>query len=262
MDENEHTDQSSVEGQDIDISWEQVKVYLKRLGPVSVLAAIAASMPAIGGFVLLGTVKWSAGWLQANDELGVVCYVLGFSVMAGLALLPTYAQAFVGGWAFGFQVGVMAAIGGFMGAATIGYVIARRASGDRVVTIIEEHAKWKAVCDALIGGGFWKTLGIVTLLRLPPNSPFAITNLVLASTRVPTVIYLLGTLLGLTPRTVAAVFIGVGASDLTLFGPRWLTITGIVSVIVVVIIIGTIANKAVTRVTGGEEHLKSQNSKA
>jgi uncharacterized membrane protein YdjX (TVP38/TMEM64 family) len=200
----------------------------------------------------LGTVKLSAGWLQANDEIGVAVYILGFSVMAGLALLPTYAQSFVGGWAFGLWKGSFAAICGFMGASIIGYVIARRAAGDRVTGIIEEHAKWKAVRDALIGGGFFKTLFIVTLLRLPPNSPFAITNLVLASTRVPFVVYVLGTLLGLTPRTVAAVFVGVGASDLSLFGPRWLTISSIVLIIIVVIIVGTIANRAVTKVTGGE----------
>jgi MFS family permease len=34
---------------------------------------------------------------------------------------------------------------------------------------------------------------IVTLVRLPPNSPFAITNLVLASAGVPRPVYLLGT---------------------------------------------------------------------
>lgn len=253
MDENANTNQSTDKKPEFDIDWGKVKGYLKRLGPVSVLAAIAASMPAIGGFVLLGTVKWSAAWLQANGDWGVVCYILGFSMMAGLALLPTYAQAFVGGWAFGLWIGSAAAISGFMGASIIGYLIARRAAGDRVTGIIDEHPKWKAVREALIGGGFFKTLFIVSLLRLPPNSPFAITNLVLASTRVPFVIYCLGTLLGLTPRTVAAVFIGVGASDLNFFGPRWLTISGIVAIIIVVIIVGTIANKAVARVTGGNE---------
>ena len=87
MDENENTNQPSTETKEIDIDWGKVKAYLKRLGPVSVLAFIAASFPAIGGFILLGTVKWSAAWLQANGEAGVICYALGFSVMAGLALL-------------------------------------------------------------------------------------------------------------------------------------------------------------------------------
>jgi len=254
MEEGNNTNNQPEPAADNDISWEQIKGYLKRLGPVSALALIAASMPAIGGIVLLSTVKLSAAWLQSNGGSGIIIYIFGFSVMAGLALLPTYAQAFVGGWAFKLWKGSLAAVCGFMGASIIGYVIARRASGDRVTKIIEEHPKWQAVCDALIGGGFWKTLGIVTLLRLPPNSPFAITNLVLASTKVRPIIYLLGTLFGLTPRTIAAVFIGVGASDLTLFGPRWMTISGIVLIIIVVLIIGTIANKAVTKMTSGEEN--------
>jgi len=238
---------------EIDIDWQKVKAYLKRLGPVSILAALAASMPAIGGLVLLGTVKWSTAWLQSNGEWGVVYYMLGFSVMAGLALLPTYAQAVVGGYAFGVAAGIPAAVGGFMGAAIIGYLIARRASGDRVVQIIEEHPKWKAVSDALIGGGFWKTLGIVTLLRLPPNSPFAITNLVLASTRIPALIYIIGTLVGLTPRTAAAVYIGAQVSEMDFSSPSWMKITGIVLLVVVVVIIGNIANKAVAKATAGEE---------
>ena len=54
MDDNDNTDQPEVKTPEIDIDWGKVKAYIKRLGPVSILVAIAASMPAIGGFVLLG----------------------------------------------------------------------------------------------------------------------------------------------------------------------------------------------------------------
>jgi len=228
----------------------QVQAVLRRLGPAGPLAVVAASLPALGGFTLLGTLKWSGPWLQAHGGLGLMLYVAGFMVLAGLAVLPTYALAVLGGWAFGLAVGCPAAIGGFLGASAIGYLIARRASGDRVVGIIQEHRKWQAVYEALLGSGFTRTLLIVTLLRLPPNSPFAITNLVLAATRVPPLTYLLGTLLGMSPRTAIAVFVGaqVGFSG----RPAWVVVSGIVVAIVVIGIIGTLANQAIAKVTAAE----------
>lgn len=226
----------------------------RRLGPAGVLAVIAASLPAIGGFVLLGSISWVAPWLRDHGDLGIALYIAGFAVLAGLAILPTYAQAFVGGWAFGLVTGSLAAISGFFGGSIIGYFIARRASGVRALDLIAEQPKWKAVYEALLGGGFWKSLLIVTLLRIPPNSPFAMTNLVMAATRVRPVIFFIGTLVGMAPRTAAVAYVGyLGqglASPDAKARPLWLTISGIVLAVVVIVIIGAVANRAITRVTG------------
>lgn len=238
-----------------DVSWDVVSAKAKeiwgRLGPAGYLAVIAASLPGIGGFVLLGLLTRLAPWLRDQAEFGIGLYVLGFAVAAGLALLPTYAQAVLAGWAFGLTRGSAAAIAGFMGASIIGYVIARRASQDRVVKLIEEHPKWKAVCDSLLQSGFAKSLLIVTLLRLPPNSPFAITNLVLAATRVRPLTYIIGTLVGLTPRTVLAVLIGArgAGTDFASTRQTWFFIVGIVAALIVVGIVGAMANRAISKVT-------------
>ncbi len=212
---------------------------------------LAASLPGLGGFVLLGTMKWSGQWLRSAGDGGLLLYVAGFAIAAGLALLPTYAQSVLAGFAFGMLRGSAAALAGIAGACLIGYAVARRASGERVVRIIEEQPKWKAVCDALIGGGPLKTLAIVTLLRAPPNSPFAITNLVLASTRVPWPTYLAGTLLGIAPRTMVAVKIGADMTELNLRQGRSVAqlVVSIVSAVVVLGILGALANRAVARVT-------------
>jgi len=223
----------------------------RRLGPVGPLALVAASLPGLGGFVLLGTMKWSGQWLRDAGDGGVLLYVAGFAVAAGLALLPTYAQSVLAGFAFGMLRGTAAALAGVAGACLIGYAVARRASGERVVRMIEEQPRWKAVRDALIGGGPLKTLAIVTLLRAPPNSPFAITNLVLASTGVPWPTYLAGTLLGIAPRTAVAVKIGADMTELNLRQGRSVVqlVISIVSAVVVLGILGTLANRAVARVT-------------
>jgi uncharacterized membrane protein YdjX (TVP38/TMEM64 family) len=235
-------------------------VIWRRLGPAGPLAVIAASLPLLGEIALVGSLAWLAPWLRAHGQLGLLVYVLVFAVTSGLAILPTHAQSGIGGWVFHFRAGAPAAVAGVMGGALIGYLIARRASGTRVVSLIEEHPKWRAVYDALLGGGFWKTLLIVTLVRLPPSSPFAVTNLVLASTRVPPVAYLLGSFLGLAPRTVAVVFIGAGLQTLNFheLGRSWMTIAGIIAAAVVVVVIGAIANHAVTRVTATEQGASGQ----
>ncbi len=227
---------------------------LKRLGPVGVLAVIAGALPAVGGILLLTYSQTVAEWLRGHGEGALPIYIVGFTLLAGLAVLPTYAQAVLGGFVFHFAVGFPSAMAGFGGAALIGYAIARLASGDRAQKLIDEHPKWRAVEDALIGGGFWKTLGIVTLLRLPPNSPFAACNLVMAATRVPFGIYLLGTVIGMAPRTAAAVYIGATIQDMSQANARsgWTIAFAIATALIVLAVIGHIANKALARFTNSE----------
>lgn len=233
----------------------KVKAVFGRLGAVGPLAIIAATMPALGGFAVLGFMGVLAPWLREDVGVGMTVYVAGFAILAGLALLPTYAQSVLGGFAFGAVLGSTAALTGIFGASMIGYAVARRASGDKVVELISEQPKWKAVYDALIGGSFLRTLGIVTLLRLPSNSPFAITNLVLAATRVNPLVYAIGTVVGIAPRTIVAAIIGAGLSewDLSAAKHKWLFVGGIVLTLIVFGIIGAIANRAVRRVTASQK---------
>lgn len=227
-------------------SWRDV---LRRLGPAGPLAVVAGVLPALGGFTLLALLNQVGPWLKSHQAGGFVIYIVGFAVLSGAAILPTYAQAVLGGWAFGFAAGLPAALAGLLGGATLGYGLGRRATGDRVVRLLAEHAKWQAVHDALLGSGFGRTVLIIMLVRL--NSPFALTNFVLAATRVHPLAYGLGTLLGLGPRTAAAVFIAAGLKELTFerTSARWLWIAGIVATVAVVLVIGQIAQNAVARVT-------------
>jgi uncharacterized membrane protein YdjX (TVP38/TMEM64 family) len=230
------------------------RAILRRLGLLTPLAVISATLPAIGGITLLAFAGPVGQWLRSQGSSGPLIYVAGFAGLAGLALLPTYAQAVIGGFAFRFWTGAPAALAGFGGAALVGYGVARLAGGDRAVQVISEKPRWRAVYDALLGGGFWRTLGIITLVRVPPNSPFAITNLVFAATKVSLPTYVIGTLLGMAPRTIAAVYIGSTVHDLPdPARPKWLIIAGIASIVVVVLIIGQIANHALTRVTNANK---------
>lgn len=232
----------------------------RKLGPFSFLAAFAALMPAAAGLVLLGTLDPVGSWFRGHEVLGLGLYILAFMVLGGMAFLPTYSQAVLGGWAFGFAAGFPAAMAGFFGGSLIGYGVAHRLGGDRGYRLINEHPKWRAVREALVGGevgaGFVRTMLIVALLRFPPNSPFALTNLVMAAAKVPRLPFALGTLIGMTPRTAGAVYIAtlikgsLSKDAIKEATPVWVVVAGIASAIVVLGVIGWIANNAMKRVTG------------
>lgn len=223
----------------------------RRLGPATVLAALSAIGPLLGTLVLWWYAEPIKAWLHAQGDAAIPLFVLGFTLTAGLALLPTYAQAGLAGWAFGFRDGFMATMSGVFGAALLGYIVARLASGERATRLIREHPRWQVVYQALLGGGMLKTLGIVTLLRLPPNSPFALCNLLLAATRVPWHTYLLGTVFGLGPRTALVCYTAARLSDPDVKDDRLFWWAGIGITVVVLVVIGSIANRALGRFTGG-----------
>lgn len=224
---------------------------VRRLGPVSALAAVAMIFPPIGGLALLAYREPAAQWLVAHPSTGLAYYVLGFTILAGLALLPTYAQAILAGYAFHFASGFPAALAGFTGAALVGFAIARYASGDRALRLVSEYPKWKVVHDSLLGRGWLRTFGLISLLRLPTNSPFALTNLALAAANVPWTAYALGTVIGMAPRTAAAVYIGTHLKSLDdPSAPTWYFWVGLGVSLAVLAIIGFVTNRAVQRVGG------------
>lgn len=231
------------------------KSIIDRLGLTAVLAVGAATLPAISGIVLLWRASDVGGWLRSHGNMGLIIYAAAFALCAGFALLPTYASAILGGWAFGFALGYPAAIVGFLVGSAIAYSVCRPTAGDRVVSIIKEHPKWEAVRAALLDSGFGRSLLIVTLVRLPPNSPFAMTNLVLASVQVPLHTYLLGTAIGMAPRTGLAVYFASTLQSMTADEaahqdkPWWWFAAGIALSVAVLIVIGVFANRALARVT-------------
>ncbi|CAG0988487.1 hypothetical protein PHYC_02157 [Phycisphaerales bacterium] len=233
---------------------------MARLGAAGPLAVAAALFPIIGSLVLFANAGAVRNFVLSQGPAGWVIFTIGFAVLSGLTLLPTYAQSGLAGYTFGLALGAPAAVLGCVGGSIIGYVIARAASGERVVAVVESNPKWRAVRDALIGErhSFARTLGMVTLLRLPPNSPFAMTNLVLAAMKVRPSVYILGTLLGIAPRTIIAAWIGVGIKEFSKESwssaiPPWVFYGGIALGVIIVLLIGQIATRAVERISAAPE---------
>jgi uncharacterized membrane protein YdjX (TVP38/TMEM64 family) len=216
------------------------------------MALAASTLPPLGSIVLFWNITPVSQWLRSHAGSGPVIYALAFVVLGALALMPTYAFALLGGWAFGFGVGYAAAMVGFVLASMLAYWIGAIGSGDRVVRLLEENVRWKAVYDALLRGGFGYTLFIITLLRLPPNSPFAVTNLVLSSAKANIGAYALGTLLGMAPRTALAVYLGSHLSgEFRRPDVGWLPWAGMGVALVVILVIGQVARRAIEKATSG-----------
>ena len=231
--------------------WQRFKTFINRLGPAGPLALLAATFPPLGGFVLIAYSSRLAIWLRAHPGSGLWIYLVGAAALTALAMLPTYACAFLGGWTFGLWLGFPISMAAFCGGALLAYIINARAAGERVVAIVKEHPKWEAVRVALLGSGFWKSLWIITLLRLPPQSPFAATNFILATTRAPIGAYVLATFIGMAPRTTAAMWAASHASKLDFSDGKsiWSFTIGLIVTIAIVAIIGHLAKQAIKRVT-------------
>ncbi len=232
--------------------------FFRRLGPLGILSVFALTVPLIGAAVLYWNGETISAWIHGLGWSGLAVYVIAFVVLTGLALLPTNTQAIIGGYIFHFPVGYPATLAGFCGASLIAYAIGRRCAGERLMTIIDEHPKWRAVYDALLRSGFWRSLLLVTLVRLSPSSPFAMTNVVLSATKVPLTLFLLGTLLGMAPRAAAAVYIGSGIKSLTddnSGAPAWVWWSGIAATIVLLFVIMFLANHAIQRFTATHPEL-------
>ncbi|MEO7598479.1 MAG: VTT domain-containing protein, partial [Opitutus sp.] len=159
--------------------------------------------------------------------------------------------AILAGWAFGFAVGWPLAMVTITVASLIAYVIGRWIARDRVVEVIRERPRWNAIHRTLLDGDPLKTTVVVTLLRIPPASPFALANFVLAAARVRLPEYTIGTLLGIAPRTALAAFAAAQLHELRFsdVSQRWMVVSGIVATLLVCVVLGVLASRALRHIT-------------
>ncbi|MFO0830062.1 MAG: VTT domain-containing protein [Phycisphaerales bacterium] len=210
--------------------------------------------PPFLGFALLANVDPIKTWLESHGDVAIWVYAVAFAILSGVGIFPTYAQALVGGWVFGFQWGFIGAIGGFVGGAAIGYAVSRVVAGDGFQRWLDARPKTRVIRQVFIEQGFWKSFGTVALLRFPPNSPFALTNLAMAASGVHWVPYLVGTAIGMAPRTALAAWVAATAAaqgekdfqSLAAKNPMNFVV-GLIAVLVVAGVLGAIAKSALRR---------------
>jgi uncharacterized membrane protein YdjX (TVP38/TMEM64 family) len=238
--------------------------WFKRFGTAAILAAGGVALPSAGALLLgtltvTGTMKEMALWLRQHGALGAAVSVLAYWPLGGLAFVPSWAFSGLAGWTFGAWPGSCLALVGLTGASILGYLLARLVARDQLMQELRRHPKWDAVAQAMLGRGFWRTTGIITLIRIPSSSPFALTNFMLACVNAPLGPYLLGTAVGLLPRSAAVAIVFAGASEFRFEEPGGyfgLVITAIMA-IVIIAILGRIAQSALRNVASVESSVKT-----
>lgn len=230
---------------------------LRRLGPAMILGVAWATLPSFAGVLLVLNMEPISAALVGSAGsttqliLGLSIYTAAFIILAGLGCLPTVSQAILAGYTFGVAFGLPAALIGFGGASLIGYELVRRVARHRVEHELNKSPRAVMVRDALLTASPKRAVLIVSLLRASPSAPFALTNLFLGCLGVSRGVFVLGTIIGMAPRTLAAVLIGVsftgwnGGFD----QPRWVVVAGIVATIMALIVISKAAASALLKVS-------------
>jgi uncharacterized membrane protein YdjX (TVP38/TMEM64 family) len=229
---------------------------IRAMGATAVLGVLWTISPAVLGITLLVYLGEISIWLRDLGALGWLAYVALFVVSAGVGFLPTYGQSLLGGWVFGFLYGFPGAMIGFVGGSVIGYFISRRVSKHKVEELVESNEKARAIREALVGHGQKRTLLIVTLIRVPPNAPFALTNLILASSGVKLLPYVIGTAIGMAPRTAIVSYVASQAAKRaeSIQGfiksqPWWVSVVGLGITLLAFGVLYVIAEHALKAVT-------------
>jgi Uncharacterized conserved protein len=230
---------------------ERFVAYLREFGRLTPIAFVTAVLPMLGSTVLLLTAYPLGYWLRDNWQAGAILFFIGTVTFCGLSLLPTNILGILSGWSFGFGIGIAVLIAGIVSAATVSFLIGSRLAGEKMPEVFSHHPKAQAVYEALVGQSVRRTTLIIFLLRLSPAMPFALTNFLMASARVPLKSFVVGTFFGMLPRSTAVVFVGSGLSELSFTDPQeaWLIVFGIAATVVAIIFISIVARRALERVT-------------
>lgn len=234
---------------------------LRRLGPAAFLGVAWSTLPSFAGVLLVLNMEpirlalvGDAG-STAQVLTGMSIYLAGFVILAGFGCLPTVSQALLAGYAFGVPMGTLLALLGFGGASLVGYEVVSKIARTRVEQEIASKPRARMLRDALLRADTGRALLIVTLVRVSPSSPFALTNLLLASLGVRRGVFFLGTVLGMFPRTLAAVMIGQSFTGWSgeIDKPRWLIVAGIVAIVLLLIVISNVSASVLLRMTRDEQ---------
>lgn len=240
----------------------KIKENFRELGHLTPMALVSTFMPIVGSSLLIVFIIPIGHWLRENWEIGTAVFLAATLFFCGLALLPTNVIGIVSGWAFGFEVGLVVLIAGVIGASVISFFINSRLSGVRLLVMLKRHPRSAAVYQSLLHEDLKKTMLIVTLLRMSVVMPFAFTNFLLAASRVPLPAYIVGTAVGMLPRSASMAFVGSGLAELNLQNTRdtYLFVVGAIASVLSIFAIGIISRKALERLTRPDSSAESRSA--
>jgi uncharacterized membrane protein YdjX (TVP38/TMEM64 family) len=197
-------------------------------------------------------------WLRAFQtyvkNLGALGYVVYIAVYAicVVAFIPASILTLGAGAIFGFVGGTIVVVIGATIGATLAFLLARTVMRKRIEKMTESNAKFRALDRAIANEG----MKIVFLVRLAVVFPFTYINYAFGLTAIPLWRYVLATFLGIIPATAAFVFASSAtkaATGETSNITKIVYIAGGVIAIIVSVLIGRIATRAIKRAGVNEQ---------
>lgn len=190
-------------------------------------------------------------WIDGLGHWAPIMFILIY-IVASVILVPCSALTILSGFIFGVVWGtVWVSIGSVLGASAA-FLVGRYFARDWVEKKTADHKNFRAVDQAIEGGG----LKIVTLIRLSPLFPYNLLNYFFGVTKVPFRTFVLGSWIGMLPGTIMYVYIGhLGrvaaetASEKKEFADNLLMIVGFALTVLVTILVTRAAKKALAEQT-------------
>lgn len=188
---------------------------------LSVLAVVA-----VAALVVLPAQEWllvTLDWSSRNPGAAQLLFVATY-VVAAVCLLPCLPLTLAAGAIFGVVKGtVLVSIGSTLGA-TAAFFVGRTVARRWVARKVEAWPRLHALDRAVEHHGLW----VVLLTRLSPAFPFFLVNYAFGVTRLRPAAYIVGSLVGMLPLTIAYVYAGSLAVSATqaLAGEAQLGATG------------------------------------
>ena len=219
-------------------------------GRTGIVAMLSLVFPLIGAGLLVGFLQDLTALREyAGDPKFIGCFILAATILVGTSLIPTHILALTGGWLFGFKLGLFYSFSGISLAAITGFFISRWLCCEKLSIHLEQFERFQVTLNHLKKKPLGTLWGLISLIRLSPVIPFAMTNVMLASLKIPFHSFFAGTLLGMLPRTALMVFAGAGLHKLDFnqkSGVQGLII-GLVGTIALLYLISRVAKKALAK---------------
>ncbi|WP_438862590.1 TVP38/TMEM64 family protein [Neptunicella sp.] len=173
------------------------------------------------------------------ENLTTALLFLVIFFVGGALLVPVPLMAFAVSLVFNVGISLLICLPGFLIASLSGYVIGRLIDTDGFSEKVNQHIN--SIKRQLDDKGMWAVMA----LRLAPTPPFTVTSLIAGSLAVNIWKYALGSMLGIAPLGLSAVFFGQGALKM-MKEPSALAASSIVAAIILYIIYRVIKKQQAT----------------
>ncbi|MCC2546871.1 VTT domain-containing protein [Hymenobacter sp. BT175] len=220
-----------------------------------------SGMPLVGVSFVSVLLYQNQGLLEQLTLLEAVLYFVVMAVLMSFALMPTTVGVLITGFYFGWS-GFLGMLAAYALASLVGFQVASTLDHGKMTAFLHRFPKVEAVMRELKADS-WQ---LIVLTRISPVTPFALMTFILAVVGVDRRRFLLGSVVGMLPRSLFFYWVGTQASDVfaLIRNPETGTIGKIlVAVLVLVSLLGlyVLFNNALKRALNRstQNQLKNQN---